>query len=181
MANSAPGGPSEDDIWIVGTPWSTFATDDIVVYKGGTWLGFEPFIGLFKVIGSDIYVYEGSAGWQEVSTGGGGSARDTVSALATSGAVTVDHSLGDYFTLGLAGNVTSWSFTNMPGSGKGASLIIRITQDSTPRTVTWPASFRWSGGVADSVSTASGAVDVLAITTLDNGTTWNATLSKGFA
>jgi hypothetical protein len=31
------------------------------------------------------------------------------------------------------------------------------------------------------VSTASGAVDLLAITTFDNGTTWLATLAKTFA
>ena len=59
--------------------------------------------------------------------------------------------------------------------------MIRITQDSTPRTVGWPASFKWAGGVPGAVSTASGAVDVLAITTFDNGTNWQATLAKAFA
>lgn len=107
--------------------------------------------------------------------------RSTVTALATSGTVNIDASLGDYFTLALSGNVTSITFSNLPGSGHGASLMIRITQDSTARTVAWPASFKWAGGAAGSVSTGSGAVDVLAITTFDNGTTWNATLAKAFA
>ena len=111
----------------------------------------------------------------------GGMSRDTVTALATSGSVAVDFALGDYFTLALAGNVSGFTFSGLPGSGKGGSLMIRITQDSTARTVAWPASFKWAGGVAGSVSTASGEVDVLAITTFDNGTTWDATLAKAFA
>lgn len=110
-----------------------------------------------------------------------GSDRSTVSALATSGSVAIDYALGDYFTLALAGNVSGFTFSNLPGSGKGATLMIRITQDSTPRTVAWPASFKWAGGAAGTVSTAAGAVDVLAITTFDNGTTWEATLAKAFA
>lgn len=107
--------------------------------------------------------------------------RDDSNALSTSGAIEVDYRLGDYFTLALAGNVTSWSFANLPGSSKGVSLLVRITQDATPRTVAWPSSFKWAGGVAPSVSTGSGAVDVLGITSFDNGTTWQATLAKAFA
>lgn len=114
--------------------------------------------------------------------GAGAPSRDAVSALSiSSGVVNIDCALGDYFTLALTANVTSISFSNLPGSGKGASLMIRITQDSTPRTVAWPASFRWAGGVAGAVSTGNAAVDLLAITTFDNGTTWRATLAKAFA
>ena len=105
--------------------------------------------------------------------------RPTVTALASSsGAVGIDASLGDYFTLALTENVTSITFSNVPG---GASLMIQITQDSTARTVAWPASFTWASGEAGTVSTGDGDVDLLAITTLDGGTTWRATLGKVFA
>ena len=108
--------------------------------------------------------------------------RSTVTALAiSSGVVDIDCSLGDYFTLALTANVTSITFSNLPVSGNGASLMVQITQDSTPRTVAWPASFKWAGGSAGSVSTGSGAIDVLAITTFDAGTAWRATLAKAFA
>lgn len=117
----------------------------------------------------------------EWATSGAAEDRNTVSSLSTSGSVDIDYALGDYFTLALAGNVSGFTFSNMPGSGKGATLMIRITQDTTPRTVAWPASFKWAGASAGAVSTASGAVDVLAITTFDNGTTWEATLAKAFA
>lgn len=119
----------------------------------------------------------------ELGGGGpGGGDMSTVTALAiASGVVDIDCSLGDYFTLALTANVTGITFSNLPAAGHGASKLVRITQDATPRTVAWPASFKWAGGAAGAVSTASAAVDVLAISTFDAGTTWRATLSKAFA
>jgi hypothetical protein len=134
-------------------------------------------LGLFYATDTDtLSAWDGSA-WANVVGGD----RSTASALATSGSVAIDYALGDYFTLALAGNVTTFTFSNLPGSGKAATLMIRITQDSTPRTVGWPASFKWAGGTPGVVSTGSGDVDVLAITTFDNGTSWAATLAKDFA
>ena len=187
VANDAAGGDTGGDVWVVGdTPvgaFSTFSKDDIAIHKQGNWHAWSPVEGLRLVVADVRKVYDGAA-WIDdpsISSGGGGSDRSTVSALATSGSVAVDFSLGDYFTLALAGNVSGFTFSGLPGAGKGGSLMIRITQDSTARTVAWPASFKWAGGVAGAVSTASGAIDVLAITTFDNGTTWFATLAKEFA
>lgn len=181
IANS-PSVSTDGTVYIVGSSptgaFSTFDADDLTIYYGGTWYAWAPVAGIVVNVAGTQYAWDGS--WATIG-GGGASARNTVSALATSGSVTVDYSLGDYFTIGLTGNVTAWSFTNMPGAGKGATLMIQFTQDSTPRTVAWPASFRWAGGVAGVVSTGSGAVDLLAITTFDNGTTWRATLAKAFA
>lgn len=98
-------------------------------------------------------------------------------AVPASGVVPVDCSLGDYFTLAPTANITGWSITNVPPA---CSILVRFTQDSTPRTVAWPSSFRWAGG-AGVVSTAAGAIDMLALTTFDGGATWFATLAKGFA
>jgi hypothetical protein len=107
---------------------------------------------------------------------------DNVTALSiNSGAVNINCALGDYFTLALNANVTSITFSNLPGSGKGATKMIRITQDTTARTVAWPGSFKWADGAAGAVSTASGAIDVLAITTFNNGAAWHATLAKDFS
>lgn len=179
-----PGSPTNGDIYILaathtGAQWASFSQYDLVIYMGGTWYAYAPVSGIVVNIAGTLSRWNGSA---YVAAGGGGaSSRDTVTALATSGSVGVDFALGDYFTLALAGNVSGFTFSNLPGSGKGGSLMIRITQDSTPRTVAWPASFKWAGGAAGVVSTGSGAVDLLAISTLDNGTTWQATLAKAFA
>jgi hypothetical protein len=99
-------------------------------------------------------------------------------AIPSAGVVPIDCSLGDYFTLAPTANVTGWSITNVPPA---CSILVRFTQDATPRTVAWPASFRWAGGTDGVVSTGSGVVDLLALTTFDAGTTWQATLAKDFA
>ena len=132
--------------------------------------------GVASVTAGTGIVVGGTAGAPTVSV------KDAVNVVTpAAGVATIDLSLGDYFTIALTANITSIVFTNLPGSGKGASKMIRFTQDTTPRTVAWPASFRWAGGVAGAVSTGSGAVDLLSITTLNNGTNWNATLAKAFA
>lgn len=105
--------------------------------------------------------------------------RSTVTAaIPSSGVVPIDCALGDYFTLAPTANVTGWSFTNVP---QGCSIMVKFTQDSTPRTVAWPASFRWVGGTDGAVSVGSGAIDLLALTTHDGGATWMASLAKAFA
>lgn len=178
-----PASPTDGDTYIIaathtGAQWSTFSPKDIAIYRGGTWYAWAPVEGLVVNVAGSLFKYDGGV-W--AAAGGGASDRSTVTALATSGSVPINVALGDYFTLDLAGNVSGLTFSNLPGAGKGASLMIRITQDATARTVAWPASFKWAAGIAGAVSTGSGAVDILAITTFDNGTTWDATLGKAFA
>lgn len=108
---------------------------------------------------------------------------DAVTALSIStGVVNIDCSLGDYFTLAISANVTSITFSNLPAAGYARTLMIRFTQDATTAyTVAWPASFKWAGGTAGVISTTLSAVDVLAITTFDQGTSWQSTLAKAFS
>jgi hypothetical protein len=97
------------------------------------------------------------------------------------GVLTIDCSLGDYFTIALAENITSILFTNLPDEGYAQHLRIRIRQNSSSaKTVAWPASFKWVGG-APVVSVTLSAYDYLSITTFDQGTRWEGALSKGFA
>lgn len=97
---------------------------------------------------------------------------------SNAGSVVIDCSAGDYFTLALAEDITGWTFANVP---PGCSVLMRITQDATARTVAWPSSFRWVGGVGGVLSSAAGAVDLLALSTFDWGATWAVTLAKEFA
>jgi hypothetical protein len=103
-----------------------------------------------------------------------GTDRLTVTALSiSSGVVNIDCALGDFFTLALTANVTSITFTNLPASGKGASLAIRMRQDGTgSRTVALPASFKATGGSDTAVQSAANAYTLLTLTTFDQGTRW---------
>lgn len=113
---------------------------------------------------------------------GGEVIAEPVNALASSGTIAIDCALGDYFTLAATGNMTSFTFSNLPASGKAQTIMVRITQDATgSRVATWPSSFKWAGGSVGVLSTAANSVDVLAITTFNQGTSWIATLAKAFA
>jgi len=104
--------------------------------------------------------------------------RSIVTAVTSSGGVlALNYALGDYFTVSLTENITLITFSNLPGSGKGCSLMLRITQDSTPRTVAWPGSFVFTSGSEDAVATGSGDVSIMAISTFNNGTVWHATMA----
>ena len=93
---------------------------------------------------------------------------------ATSGTGTVDLDLADGNTFqhtASGGNVT-FTFSNPPASGKSGSFTLKWIQDSSDRTITWPASVDWAGGSAPSVTSGSAKVDVYTFFTFDGGTTW---------
>lgn len=147
-----------------------YATDSLVLslWNGSAW-----------VVPGAVSSVNGATG--AVVLGGESIAEPVTVLTPAAGVVTIDCALGDYFTLAPTANVTSIVLTNLPATGKAQTIMVRFTQDTTARTVAWPAAFKWAGGVAGAVSTGSGAIDVLAITTFSQGTTWVATLTKAFA
>lgn len=129
------------------------------------------------------FISEGSGNWRCVwyQRKTGQALSNAVTAVtSSSGTTTLDCSLGDYFTTTLTENTTI-AITNAPPSGSGRTIMLQITQHaSAAKTVSWPASFKWAGASAGTVSTTLSAVDVLALTSFDQGTTWRATLAKAF-
>lgn len=126
---------------------------------------------------STPYEYNGTAWVVQASGGSGAAERNTTTALAiVAGVLTVDVSKGDYFTLTMTAPISEIVITGLPGSGRGRSFWIRIT-NAGGFSATWPSSFKW-GGDAPTLS-AAGVVDVLAGTTVNNGGVWDTTLSKG--
>ncbi len=189
-----PTGAASGAVYIVGASatgaWAGKA-DQLAIWMAGDdvtsgWAFVVPKEGweAYVVDEAENYVFDGST-WVLESTGTTDPGtptglRNTVTTVTGVGSIVIDLNAGDYFKLTLSGNVTIFNFAGLPGAGKGASLMIHITQDAAPRTITWPASFRWEGA-APVISTAPGTIDLLAITTFDNGVTWHATLSKGRA
>jgi hypothetical protein len=88
------------------------------------------------------------------------------------GAVTLNVSTADYQAFRLTGSSTV-TISGAPASGKLGIITVELTQDTTgARTVTWPASVKWSGGTAPTLSTAINKIDMVQLTTRDGGTTW---------
>ncbi|MFC1729750.1 hypothetical protein ACFL6I_05380 [candidate division KSB1 bacterium] len=73
----------------------------------------------------------------------------------------------------LTGNCT-FTFSNPPTSGTGGTITLILKQDGTgSRTATWPASVKWAGGTAPTLTTTlTTGMDVLSFITTDGGTTW---------
>lgn len=178
--STPPVSPSDGDRYIVGSG----ATDEWVgqddnlaqyVEEGDFWQFYEAGSQVVVVVyDGSIYTYAGSSGWVAVSGGGGGTDRSAVTSLSiASGVVNIDCDLGDYFTLSLTANVTSITFSNLPDSGKGAAIAVRIRQDATgSRTVALPSSFKATGGSDTAVQSAANAYTLLTLTTFDQGTRW---------
>lgn len=80
---------------------------------------------------------------------------------------TIDWTQGNKQKSTLTGNCT-FTFTAPPGP---CTLVLKLIQDGTgSRTATWPAAVHWPGGVAPTLTTTAGRVDI--ITLYWDGTTY---------
>jgi hypothetical protein len=101
----------------------------------------------------------------------GGVVEDDTSITSSTGAATINCRDGNVFSHTLTEDVT-YTFSDAPASGRAFGFTLKVVQDSTARTITWPASVDWAGGEAPTLSTGSGEVDVFVFFTTDGGTTW---------
>ena len=92
-------------------------------------------------------------------------------ALGTGANVTINLRDGDNFTHTLSEDV-EYTFSNPAASGKVSIFSLKVTQDSTARSITWPASVDWASATAPTLTTTSGGVDVFVFATYDGGTTY---------
>lgn len=102
---------------------------------------------------------------------------EVVTALGVgSGARALDLSLGNVFTA-TKNAATTWSFSNVPTvANRAVSCTLILTNGGTAGANTWPASVKWSFGIAPTFIAAG--VDILTFMTVDNGTTWHGMLAS---
>ena len=85
--------------------------------------------------------------------------RGSIVTLTDGATVTPDFSLGNNFTLTLAGNRTLANPTNLTA---GQSGVILLLQDSTgSRTLSFGSYWKFPGGTAPTLTTTASAVDLL--------------------
>ena len=80
-------------------------------------------------------------------------------------ALEIDCSAGNYFTKTISGNST-FTFANPAASGTVTSFTLELTHSSG--TVTWPASVKWNGDTAPTLTT--GKTHLFMFVTDDGGT-----------
>jgi hypothetical protein len=98
---------------------------------------------------------------------------ETYSAISSSsGTLTVDCETANVFQTTLTENVTTLTISNPPATGTGYAFTLKIVQDTTARTFSWPNAISWAGGTAPTLSTGSGNVDIFTFYTTDGGTNW---------
>lgn len=89
---------------------------------------------------------------------------------------TIDFGNGNIQKSTLTGNVT-YTFTAPAGEGRFQLVLV---QDATgSRTATWPASVKWSGGTAPTLSTAANSIDI--VTFYYDGTNYYGVASLNFS
>jgi len=96
---------------------------------------------------------------------------ETKTALSAAASVTADITTGNVFSL-VADQNTTFVFSNPSPTGKSCAFTLVWTQDSSDRTITWPASVDWAGGSAPDVTSGSAKIDIYTFFTMDNGTIW---------
>ena len=101
-----------------------------------------------------------------------GEVRTTPSISA--GTLTLNLENGNVFGVSLNANITTLTIQNPSASGTACSFTLALTADGTLRSVTWGASVKWAGGVAPTLTSTNGKVDIFVFTTWDAGTTWYA-------
>ena len=100
-----------------------------------------------------------------------GTITESTAITSSSNAATINLRDGDNFTHTLSENVT-YTFSNPAASGKVSIFSLKVTQDSTARSITWPTSVDWASATAPTLTTTSGGVDVFVFATYDGGTTY---------
>lgn len=94
--------------------------------------------------------------------------------------VTVDCSLGNHVDVPLIANITSFTLTNIPATGKAFAIFWYFTGDGTVRSITWSINThtaRFPSNSPPVMTGTNGKVDEVVTYFRDGGTTWFAKAS----
>jgi hypothetical protein len=132
IESTQPGSPAEGDQYILGAAptgaqWAAFDEDDVVIFKGGTWLAFAPYQGWLKFNADDGDTYQWDAGWAVFAGGGGGGAVDSVNGQTGTVVLELDDLDDVDVPSPTDGDVLTWDNTAgewiaapAPGAGSGS-------------------------------------------------------------
>jgi hypothetical protein len=122
-------------------------------------------------------------GTNDVSTSGNLTTKDldilgryiekTIPISIVSSGLTIPLDSGNLFTINLNSSISGVALSNVPStSGVAIGFSLIFTADGTARSVTWPASVKWAGTTAPTLTSANTTRDVLSFISTDNGTSY---------
>lgn len=101
--------------------------------------------------------------------------KDCADAVATpassSGVLNLNFENGNVFEISMNENITTVNISNPPAAGRAGKFTLILKQDTTGgRSISWPASIKWAGGVAPTLTTTANKINILQFITTDAGT-----------
>ena len=100
-----------------------------------------------------------------------GTIEESTTITSSSNAATINLRDGNVFEHDLTENVT-YTFSNPAASGRASAFVLKVIQDSSARTITWPGSVDWASATAPTLTATNNGVDVFGFLTIDGGTTY---------
>jgi len=100
-----------------------------------------------------------------------GTIEEVTTVTSSSNAATINLRDGNLFEHDLTENVT-YTFSNPAASGRASAFVLKVIQDSSARTITWPGSVDWVAATAPTLTATNNGVDVFVFFTIDGGTTY---------
>jgi len=100
-----------------------------------------------------------------------GTIEESTTITSSSNAATLNLRDGNSFLHDLTENVT-YTFSNPAASGKLSMFTLKVIQDSSARTITWPSSVDWAAATAPTLTATNNGVDIFVFFTIDGGTTY---------
>ena len=88
----------------------------------------------------------------------------------SAGAVTIDATDASVFAITRTESITSMSI-NLPASARGVSVTLVMTSNGSYSTA-WPPNTKWAGGTPPTLSSVAGRIDVVTLSTTNNGLSW---------
>lgn len=138
---------------VIGTDVQAYDADLTTLGAGGS--AARTFLGLG--IGTDVQAYDANIVKSNVATTFTKQQNNANVALTDASSISWDVANAQVATITLGGNRTMSAPTNLVNGGFYALGVI---QDSTgSRTLTWNSVFKWTSGVAPTLSTSAGAYD----------------------
>ena len=100
-----------------------------------------------------------------------GTTEESTAITSSSNAATINLRDGNVFTHTLSENVT-YTFSNPAASGRASAFILKVVQDSSARTITWPGTVDWAAATAPTITATNAGIDVFAFITVDGGSNY---------